>query len=248
VRVLAIDAGNTHVKWGWHDGSRWQVIGKESCRRFLADGESESAKMLSDLGAQSDRAMVCCVAGPEVRETLASRLSVSDVRWVAPQPRAYGVTNGYDAPEQLGADRWVNLVAARHLFRDRDRIVASAGTALTVDALQADGRHLGGIIVPGVALQRDALAAGTAGVRAAAGKRDVFPRNTTDAVHTGALVAMAGATERMKLSLEARCGRGVLTVLTGGGAAELAPLLESPVSHVERLLFEGLLWIAENPN
>jgi len=248
VRILAIDAGNTHVKWAWHDGSRWQAIGKESCEHFLADGQSESAKMLSDLGAQSDRAIVCWVAGPEVREGLASRLSVFDIRWVAPQPQAYGVTNGYDAPDQLGVDRWVNLVAARHLFQGRDCIVASAGTALTVDALQADGRHLGGIIVPGMELQRDALAAGTAGVRAAAGKRDDFPRSTADAVHTGALLAMAGATERMRVRLQSRCGRGVLTVLTGGGAAELAPLLESPVSHVERLLFEGLLWIAENPH
>jgi type III pantothenate kinase len=248
MNILAIDAGNAYVKWAWHDGSKWQAMGRESVASFMDAPENESGAMLSRLAEQSGRVLVCSVAGAEVENTMASRLPVPAIEWIRSQPEGYGVRSGYEDPLQLGADRWVNLVAARHLFPGRDCIVASAGTALTVDALLGDGRHLGGIIVPGRELQRDALAAGTSGVRAAAGKRDDFPRSTADAVHTGALLAMAGATERMRLTLETRCGRGVLLVLTGGGAAELAPLLESPVSHVERLLFEGLLWIARNPH
>jgi type III pantothenate kinase len=248
MNTLAIDAGNTRIKWAWHDGSRWQAMGSESPDVFMRNERTAPTTMLAELAARSERAIGCCVAGQEVKAAMASRLAATNIEWVEPQAQSFDVKNGYDDPGQLGADRWVNLIAARHLYPGENCIVASAGTAMTVDALSVDGSHLGGIIVAGLELQRGALAMGTAGVKAAVGVLCDFPHNTADAVHTGALMAMSGAATRMRDNLETRSGKTVRMILTGGGAAALAPLFAPPIEHVEHLLFEGLLWMTRNPH
>jgi type III pantothenate kinase len=124
-------------------------------------------------------------------------------------------------------------------------VVVNAGTALTIDALTADGVFAGGIIVPGAELMRKALAANTAALKLRPGKFGFFPDTTGDAIVSGAVNASCGAIERMARFLEEAGEAQPLCVLSGGGAELLAPYLNLEVKLVDNLVLEGLLVMAD---
>ena len=148
---------------------------------------------------------------------------------------ACGVKNGYDTPQQLGADRWAALIGARALHAG-PAVVVMAGTATTIDALDAQGLFRGGLILPGLALMRAALARNTADLPHAAGHYRAQPTNTDDAIVSGAIHATLGAIERIHATL----GEDALCLLSGGAAQELAPQLDLPFRLIDNLVLEGL--------
>jgi type III pantothenate kinase len=105
------------------------------------------------------------------------------------------VTNGYADPGQLGADRWAALIGARQIHRGTV-LVVNSGTATTVDVLSSSGFFRGGVILPGIELMKEALAARTAGLPFTRGEFAEQPR-TADAVESGNLLAQVGVVERM---------------------------------------------------
>ena len=152
---------------------------------------------------------------------------------------------GYRDPVSLGADRWANLVACQALGLT-PCVVASLGTAMTVDAIDASGAHLGGLILPGTGLMRQGLREGTAGIRAVEGDFEPFPGSTGNAVETGILEAQAGALAGLRARFEAHAGRAVTAVLTGGDSARLLGRVPAPVRVVDDLVMEGVLWMAKD--
>jgi type III pantothenate kinase len=187
------------------------------------------------------------VAGEGVRRRAEAQLEVWDVepRWVVSSAAACGVVNGYEHPTRLGVDRWVALIGARHriLARGAPRpiLVVMVGTAVTVDALDADGRFLGGLILPGFGLMLRALEMGTAGLKAPTGEAVEFPTNTSDALMSGGSDAIAGAIERMHRKLLKRSGQEPALVMSGGAAVKLQSISDLPFETVETLIFDGLL-------
>jgi type III pantothenate kinase len=155
------------------------------------------------------------------------------------------VTNGYRDPTQLGADRWVALVAA-HRAAPGHKLVVNAGTALTIDALTADGKFLGGLIVAGPALMRRSLDGATAALRESAGAVRDFPDNTPDAIASGSIAAGVGAIERVARAMSARGTPVGLIILSGGAAGELSPALGLPFRLHENLVLDGLQTIARS--
>ena len=239
--VLAIDAGNTRVKWGVHDGRRWRATGAAATSAV----QDLEASMRAALPA--DIAVACNVAGENVeaaiaRACAAMKLEATFIR----SPRAeLGVVNGYRDPQQLGPDRWAALVAANALERGH-KLVVNAGTALTVDALAADGKFLGGLIVPGPQLMRRSLDRGTAGLRLTEGKVAQFPQSTPDAITSGAIQACAGAVDRLAEAMASHGTPPDRIILSGGAAAEIAPWLRLPIVQHEHLVLEGLARIARH--
>lgn len=231
--ILAIDCGNTRLKWGVHDGARW-----------IAQGSLDYAGLpgLADLiraQPRVSRAVVCNVAGPQVGDAVLEALTSLGVPLVRAQSQSaqYGVRNLYGHPEQLGADRWAALIGARTLHGGACLVVC-AGTATTVDVLDAEGCFQGGLILPGVELMRRALAANTAQLPLADGEFSGLPRNTADAIISGCLLAQAGAVERM---FEQVADRQDANCLVGGGAAgQFFDLLRIPKLRVDNLVLEGL--------
>jgi type III pantothenate kinase len=227
--LLCLDAGNTRLKFGLFDGGRW----------LLQDALDYAAldELPARLPASPTRIVACNVAGQAVRqriEALAGKLGLP-LTWLCSTAAACGVTNSYDTPEQLGADRWAALIGARALHGGAC-VVAVAGTATTIDALDASGRFRGGLILPGLALMRAALAGNTADLPHASGSFRSLPTNTDDAIVSGALHATLGAIARMRATL----GADVACLLSGGAAAELAPHLEPPQRPIDNLVLEGL--------
>ena len=237
--VLAIDAGNTRIKWGVHDGRGWAMTGA------VATADSASLAAGWHGATLARRAIASNVAGPEVAANLARAcadrgIALEIIRSVAEQ---CGVSNAYADPAQLGTDRWAALVGARGLAADAVLIVM-AGTALTIDALAAGGRFMGGVIVPGPAMMRRSLDRGTAGLRLTEGRFTPLPRSTPDAITSGAIQAAAGAVERMAAAMRESGAEPAQLLLSGGAAQELQPHLHMAAVLHENLVLDGLVLIA----
>jgi type III pantothenate kinase len=234
--ILAIDCGNTRLKWGLHDGRAWRTTSA-----VLLGAIMHLELEWGHLQAPG-RVLVSCVAGDAVRSEIAgllARWSVEPV-WIRAQRSACGVTNAYEHPETLGSDRWAALIGARSLERG-PCLAVSAGTATTVDMLDREGVFTGGVILPGVGLMKRSLAQGTAQLPLARGRFVDEPRNTEDALETGCLLAQAGAIERMY----ARLGPDASCLISGGDAARVAASLRITTKVVDNLVLEGLLRLAE---
>jgi type III pantothenate kinase len=239
--ILAIDAGNTRIKWGVFDGAKWNPCGA------LPTAEAARLHDVWNSVPADALAFASNVAGIEVQGHIERACAKGGwpLAITGPSAIGLGVTNGYRDHRQLGSDRWAALIAAHHGHRGH-KLVVNAGTALTVDALLADGHFLGGLIVPGPALMRQSLDRGTAGLRSIEGRFDAFPTRTQDAITTGAIQACAGAIERMRQAMAGGGCEPGLAILSGGAAAELAPHLSLELVVNENLVLDGLLLIARN--
>jgi type III pantothenate kinase len=249
---LAIDIGNTRLKWSLYAGPQPGSPPLHHGAVFLETIDDLAEGPWKDLPEPSSM-LGCDVAGEAVRRRVEEQLELWDTppRWVVPGTHEGGVTNGYDHPNRLGADRWVSLIGARRRVlaevgpggRPRPALVVMVGTAVTVDALDAEGHFLGGLILPGFGMMQRALELGTAGLKVPTGEVVDFPTNTSDALMSGGSTAIAGAIERQHRKLVARTGAQPLLYMTGGAAVKLAPITELHFETVDSLIFDGLLAI-----
>lgn len=231
--ILCLDAGNTRLKWGLRSGDAWLARG--------ALGHDEIDRLIERLPSRPQRILACNVAGAAVAtriETLAEALAVP-LGWFTSTAAACGVINGYDDSARLGADRWAALIGARSLHAG-PALVVMAGTATTIDVLDADSRFRGGLILPGLELMRRSLARNTAGLPEARGVYRELPTNTDDAIDSGILHATLGAIERMAATQCRPAGADFLCLLSGGAASHLVPFIDLPLQQVDDLVLEGL--------
>ncbi len=237
--LLLIDAGNTRVKWALADEGaplgHWHASGAVS--------HAELNHLPSAWHGQPvTRAIVANVAGPKLRDQLQLMLPSSvppQARtWFTSQAQLGSMHNTYRNPQQLGCDRFAAAYGARALAPGRALIVATCGTATTIDAVSADGHFLGGMILPGLGLMAGSLARNTAQlpqVSAATPRPAAFADNTDDAIVAGCLAAQAGAIERAcALHGASAC------IISGGAARYIIPSLT--VSHrlVDNIVLTGL--------
>jgi type III pantothenate kinase len=243
---LAVDVGNTRLKWALYAAPLPGAAMVAHGAVFLEAIDQLAEGQWRDLPAPASM-LGSIVAGEGIRRRTEEQLEIWDVepRWVVSGASACGVTNRYDHPTRLGVDRWVALIGARHriLARGAARpiLVVMVGTAVTVDALDTEGNFLGGLILPGFGLMLRALEMGTAGLKAPTGEAVDFPTNTSDALMSGGADAIAGAVERMHRKLLKRCGQEPALLMSGGAAVKLQSISDLPFETVETLIFDGLL-------
>ena len=240
--ILAVDAGNSRVKWALHDG-----------RSFVRDGwvmraDLDALDTQWSLLPQPSSIMIANVAGDEVGRKLRkfSERWQTVPRWASSVRSQGGVSNHYDEPSQLGVDRWAALIGARRFSSD-PCVVVNAGTATTVDALDAQGEFIGGVILPGFDLMHESLGANTAQLSAERGNFTSFPRTTRDAITSGAIQALCGAVERMRDAMLLAGHREPVLIFSGGAGGLLARHMGRPVRIVDKLVLEGLVQIAKEP-
>lgn len=246
--ILLLDVGNSRLKWATlrhghfeHGGSFEHVTG--------TFGELASAAW-SELDAP-EAVLIANVAGEPSRRALNGWIKR---RWkVIPEylhstAEAFGIRNAYREPERLGVDRWLALLAARELYNG-SLCVIDCGTALTFDVLAQDGRHLGGLIVPGMRLMQDALIGRAEGVRqqiqeATHEQVTLLGTDTGSAVVGGTLYAEVAVIDRVLTDLRAEMGQSLRCVLTGGDAPRLQPLLAFQTEHQPDLILLGIARVA----
>lgn len=244
--MLLLDLGNSRLKWACCEApdAAWTASGSLPW----------SAQLAPDLrGAWAGCATLDGVfAASVVDERREMQVGAvvhacfqQAVRWVRTPASACGVRNAYADPGALGVDRFLNMVAA-YAAGHAPCVLASAGTALALDALSAEGQHLGGLIAPGAQLMRDSLLAATARIQSGpAGPIVDAARNTADAVNSGCWQALAALVERFALRMREPLGGAPRLLLTGGDAGQLLPLLGLRAQLAGDGVLRGLLhWAA----
>ncbi len=252
---LLFDLGNSRLKWAnCRDGS----LATQRARSWaeLTGAAPTEVRLPRRVPA---RIWAVSVAGARREAWLTQHLQDRGFpapRWLGSEPSAGGVRNGYREPARLGADRWMAILGAWHEADRRGPVaVIDAGTAITLDWVDAQGRHQGGLILPGPRLMVDSLLQGTAEIHRGADKRQRagepaqsavwLARHTQGAVEAGAALAATAAIGQWLRTARRAGGRRTRVFVTGGAARTL---LRSPglsgALHVPDLVLRGVAFRA----
>ena len=247
---LLIDLGNSRLKSALWDGAQLRhgpMLAHAGAADSHVPDDAEFAALWKDIPAPHD-IWIASVAATALEQALVRSLAAQ----FAPSPRfarspasGCGVRNAYSAPARLGIDRFLGLVAV-HAQIPGAAVIASCGTALTLDAIDAEGQHLGGLIAPAPGLMRSALLerAARLGELGAAQIVD-FADTTSGAVGSGTWLAAVALVERFCARTQARLDAAPTLVVCGGGGKRLAALLETPHRLEQDLVLRGLATFAD---
>ncbi|MBY0574623.1 MAG: type III pantothenate kinase [Undibacterium sp.] len=253
-RMLLIDAGNTRVKW---------VCLAENEPDFPAQIEAGLSHQDLPLlfehlgGSKITSAFISNVAGEALQDQIEHQIKllsphISIERFRSSKACA-GIVNQYQTPTQLGSDRFASLIAAHHLFPHQPVLIATGGTATTVDAVTADGHFIGGMILPGLKVMADSLAKNTAQlpeIRSLTQRDSAFAKNTQDAIQSGCIHAQVGAILSALEQLASITGQAPQLLLSGGAAPYLLPYLlrlcPLQTQHIENCVLRGLQLVAKS--
>lgn len=243
---MLVDAGNSRLKW-----SELDAVGAISAQQAQAYADRPALAAFIDLldaypavGRITLVHVLTHLFEQSVQEACQERgISLHVVRSAE---SAYGIISGYQNPASLGADRFVGLVAAHHMAGRKACIVVDCGTAVTIDAVEKDGRHLGGLILPGLQLSADALIARAQNRLSLSFEHPtIFADGTARAIGGGCLFGLVGAIEGICKRMQHAMSTPPLRVLTGGDAEHLRPWLPGGCVVQPDLLMRGLRHITE---
>ena len=233
--ILECDIGNSRCKWRLQNGLRSGVF----------DYRKEGFSFFENLESVTE-VRVCVVAGIEIAtefETVIADLFGCQTYFAKTAASCGGVHCAYENVSGLGVDRWSAMVAAFHRF-DGAVLVVDAGSALTIDLVEASGWHLGGYIIPGHKLMCEALLKETAAVRFdGVFEQPGFGKSTQQCVAAGVVTSLVGAIQLSIQQAAERTNNNFSVVLTGGDAELLAPFLDYEVEVVPELVLDGLSWL-----
>lgn len=238
---LVVDIGNSRIKWSCEDGGLW----RPSCSVPMRDTLETILDQYWGAMDQPQRVLVSNVAGRRREDAVHTWVGQ---RWrIEPEffrsgPQCKGIVNGYEQPSQLGCDRWAAVIGARSLREKGALCVVDCGTAITVDALSADNRFVGGVIFSGIDLIQQSLLAGTSDISERRSDfRQVFGKSTAECVAGGSYLAAAGGVDRILTEMIAALDEPEL-FLTGGDAQTLIPLLNYTLRYEPDLVLRGLAY------
>ena len=248
--LLLVDIGNTRIKWTTRAG---QELGVQQAAVHAQWSHADLQRHIIQTTPPPDRILVSNVAGPHLADMLTEVVTAAwrkQPEFVRASAFAAGVSNAYIEPAKLGVDRWLGIIAAHRMVASAVCVV-SAGTALTVDGVDAAGRHLGGLITPGPELMVRSLLGGTSDIAARVGmlkaSDDIFCTDTAAAIHNGARHALAALIVRAAEAIEHLAAEQATVIITGGASSQLEPLLPWPCRSVPDLVLRGLAVLADEP-
>jgi type III pantothenate kinase len=245
---LLVDIGNARIKWALQDKDSLQT-GSPMLRHNKAFKDI-ARPAWKDLETPQ-RVIISNVAGTDYEKAVATWVKR---RWkLTPEflrasKECSGVSNAYKEPARLGADRWANLLAA-HTHFHTPVVIVDCGTAITVDAMTADGRHLGGLIAPGIDLMTASLTKAAPGIEIIhSDNHDVvlLGSSTEVGVTGGVLYSAVSLVDRVFIDLKSELGKSTRQIITGGDAGRISPLLTvQPVCEPD-LVLKGLAVFARS--
>jgi type III pantothenate kinase len=248
--TVLVDIGNTRIKWATLAGRQLVNHGSALHRESL---DAAVATFAAALPPQP-RIVAANVAGAPAANRLAALVAArpgASLELVATSAERFGVRCAYAEPSRLGVDRWVAVLAAHDRAAGAPACVLSAGTAVTFDAVDGGGGHLGGLILPGARLLAAALDRHTSDIGRTAPATtparglELLGRNTDAAVGHGAWLALAAALDRAVVTVAQALGAAPVVYLTGGDAEALRGWLETAVEVRADLVLEGLALFAD---
>ncbi len=247
---LLLDIGNARIKWALGDLEQFRV--EEPMPHDGKPFKDLARPCWKELEAP-DRVIVSNVRGSDYEKSVQTwvrrRWKVTP-EFLRSEAQCCGVSNAYSQPDRLGVDRWASLFAI-HANYSGPSVVVDCGTAITIDAIDGDGRHQGGLIVPGMELMKTALAEHAPGIQlaeTAVEESSLLAQSTEAAVSGGILYTATSLIDRVFMDLNAELGSRANLIITGGDALRVRPLLSQQPSYDPHLVLEGLaVYAAKHP-
>ena len=243
--IVLVDLGNSRLKW-----AVLQSNGQLGTMRAVAHEHARISSLRAGVPV-----LAVSVAKESVRsrfESMVRKATGFAPHFVQSETQHGALINGYRDAWRLGADRWVAMIGARALFpRASALLVVDVGTATTLDLVTRDGRHHGGLILPGPVMMVESLLGQTGGIaRRARGVRqaaqaDFFVRDTRSAVRQGATQSVVSMIERARREARAAIGSNPTVILTGGSAGDIEADLAVAHRRVDDLVLQGLAQYAK---
>ena len=245
--MMLLDIGNSAVKWAIRERGemthRGRFIHKIDDFPGLADTAWSALPRPAGVAAAN-------VAGVGMERSVAAW---AEANWdVTPQfvrvtGQAAGVTNAYSEPGALGIDRWAAIIAAYHEYAGPVCVI-DCGTAITIDVVDVDGLHRGGLIAPGIGMMKQCLLNETAEIRTAAATDSqpvtLLARGTREAVHNGVMYMGSAMIDRVLADIVAEYGEHTTLVMTGGDVDSLLPLTGWQPRQDSDLVLKGIAILA----
>ncbi|MBX3244766.1 MAG: type III pantothenate kinase [Acidobacteria bacterium] len=253
--LLAIDIGNSAIKFAIYEAEGLLHRFSVATWRDYSPEELffDRLKYVEQRFVRIDLVMVASVV-PELNHTLTK--ASKDLFKVTPvfidADYDMGMPIKYDPPEHAGADRLIGAFAARHKHGS-PLVICSIGTALVVDAVNAEGEYIGGVIAPGPRLLAESLHTHTALLPMVQPKRPekIVGENTEDAVTSGVYYGSATMAEglislvKRELSEQGSSNISPKIVLTGGYGQMMIDDLSMIDVYEENLVLDGLRILAD---
>ena len=228
MKNLLVDIGNTNVKYCLADGDSFTELSFEQAESILFDVEA-----------------VAVAAVTESKEANALLQKVSEQRkkvvYAEVSERSFGIECGYPKFDNLGIDRWLAVLAAEQSYPNEDLVIVDAGTAMTIDFLTSDKKHLGGWIVPGLDLMKSSIIERAPKVFGGEKvSQEQFGTDTPSAVFNGCLFTCIGSIQLAASFLTEQTKRPVKLLLTGGNSSQLSKSIKQQNYVDQFLVFKGL--------
>jgi type III pantothenate kinase len=262
--LLLIDIGNTRIKWAAASSSHstdappiWLQTGSVDHEQL----DKLSHQLLVFFSEEKPQKIIFSnVAGENLQHQIefALLLIFPDVmmrQFISSEKNA-GLMNHYDDPKKLGSDRFASAIAAHTFYPHSNLIVATCGTATTVDAVNNQSEFMGGMILPGLKTMAISLAQNTAQLPQIEADNEqqkqsqpLFATNTSQAILSGCIQAQVGAILCALKHLEEQSFEQPILVITGGAApyllANIASQSKVTCHHIENLVLAGLYVVAK---
>ncbi len=244
---LFIDIGNSRLKWCFSDTDENTVYGATAYQDSTFEQTLDKHWLAQP---EPTDIIVCTVCGPDIRETLCAwcdRTWRIQPRFASVEKHCGDVVNAYDDVSQLGVDRWIAIIAARNLCH-KNILVVDCGTAMTLDGIEANGQHRGGLIVPGVDMMLNSLPEKTREINSLKSRQDLndslFGRSTDECLLKGSLISTSALIEQSHQLFQTELQSEVECLITGGAAPEVMTKLSIKYEHYPHLVLQGLgVWV-----
>jgi len=252
--ILTVDIGNSRIKWAsWQE----EIIIARGVTACGVDKKAQAFnKLFSVIGKSSQEkpsyVFAICVAGDEMSRELSEWVKQNwqiDVEYLKTEKQFNNIINAYEDPEQHGVDRWAAVVAGHQSCPGFSVCVINAGTAITFDFINKNGRHLGGYILPSYVTMHKALLADTANVKSAFNvqfyeNENSVPGNTNDAVNQGLHKLLQAGIREICQFAKQKMDSPVQIIISGGFARTVLDYPDMPAMiHKPDLVMQGLFEI-----
>jgi len=255
--MLAIDIGNSRVKWAVFNDVVIQSHGVFPYNNSNLEAMFKKADFVNGF----EKASISCVAAADIKERFIKCLKTSGCltfNFATTVKQQSGITNSYKLPSKMGVDRWLAMIAANYLH-NKDKITAlciiDCGTAITLDVLNAKGEHLGGLIMPGYQTMRTSLGLSAGNMSAGNILSDEgeplkkslnkgLGVSTEEAVSKGCAQIISGGLEVMLVKHAPQVNNNVKCIVTGGDGEWLVQQVSRSVKFEPYLVLQGLRCIS----
>ncbi|AGF48663.1 type III pantothenate kinase [Candidatus Kinetoplastibacterium oncopeltii TCC290E] len=235
--IILIDSGNSRIKVGWFLNKNGSINREPHAAIFDNLNIKSLNQWLLCLPKKPNYALGVNVAGKHRENIIEKELNNIDckIKWVVAKKRTSILVNKYKNPNQLGADRWAAMIGIveKQSKIHPPLIVASFGTATTIDIISPENVFIGGIILPGSFMMRQSLTNGTANLPMSSGESSEFPLDTINSINSGVSSAQSGALARQCIITFKKYHQFPIIYVTGGVWPEIEKETRQLINEIE---------------